>query len=250
MTLIAVELLHTQLYNSVGDCMNMVICDDKPEICHDIEKYIKNNFTCNVFICTNADNLLQTIAKNKGNIQAVILDIVLSASTNGITVGTEIHKKYPDVKIIFLTGYDDIYYKQIFSNFQPFGFITKPVQYNILNFFLLKIQLEEQSRHKCLEFTADYKECKIPLNEIIYIQSRKRVCEIYVNHQVHRAYLKISELEKELNDNFIRCHQSYIVNSDFVVSADKTQLLLKNGDCIPVSRKYSAIALLFENQQN
>ncbi len=243
-------MLFARLYNNVGDCMNIVICDDKPEVCYDIEKYIKNNFTCNVFTCTNADDLLQSIEKNKCNIQAVILDIVLSESVNGITVGTEIHKRYPAIKIIFLTGYDDIYYKQIFSDFQPFGFITKPVQYNILNFFLHKIQLEEQNQSKHLEFTADYKECKLPLNEIMYIQSRKRVCEIYAKNRVHRVYLKISALEKELTDSFVRCHQSYIVNPDFVVSADKTQLVLKNGDRVPVSRKYSAITLLFENQPN
>ena len=243
-------MLLAQLYNSVGDCMNIVICDDKLEVCDEIKKYINNNYECNVFTCTNADELFQAIVKNKGNIQAVILDIVLSESVNGITVGAEIHKKYPATKIIFLTGYDDIYYKEIFSDFQPFGFITKPVQYNILNFFLQKIQLEEQIQGKHLEFTSDYKECKLPLNNIMYIQSRKRICEIYAKDQIHRAYLKISELSKELTDNFIRCHQSYIVNSDFVVSADKTQLILKNGDRVPVSRKYSAITSIFKNKLN
>lgn len=219
--------------------MNIIICDDKLEICQEIDKYINNHFYCKTQICTSAEMLISAVDKLKGDVQAIILDIVLGNGINGIDIAGEIHEKYPLIKIIFLTGYDDVYYKKIFSIFQPFGFITKPIQYNIMNFFLKKIELEEESKSKKLEFISDYKGISLTVNDIVYIQSRKRICEIFTEQRVYKTYLKISDLDKELTESFIRCHQSYIVNLNFTDKLNKNQLILKNGDNIPVSRKYS-----------
>lgn len=221
--------------------MNIAICDDKYEVCRDLSRYIKENFECNVKSCTTAKELVDIVSKAKGDIQALILDIVLSEKENGIEVAAKIHREYPDIKIIFITGYEDDYYKHIFSSFQPYGFISKPIPYNILNFFLQKIKLEE---NRCLNFISQYKERCVSFGEIIYIQSRKRVCEIVTKSEVYKAYLKISDLEKQLGENFTRCHQSFIVNLDFVDKKEKSQLILKNSDIIPISRKYSSLQFL------
>lgn len=119
--------------------MNMIVCDNNKAICTEITDYIKNNFQFNIFECYNEIELMNII-KSKKEIEVIILDIVLENNINGIDVATEIHRSFPEIKIIFLTGYDDIYYKDIFSTFQPYGFVSKPIQYNILDFFLKKCQ--------------------------------------------------------------------------------------------------------------
>lgn len=226
-------------YNINGDYMNIVICDDNPIICEDISNYINNHFKCTVSIAANSAQLFDIIENSENKIDALILDIVLNESKNGIEIASSIHNKYPMIKVIFLTGYDDQYYSRIFSDFQPFGFVAKPVQYNILNFFLKKIQIELIRKNEHIEFTSDYKSHRLMAKDIVCVQSRKRICEISTETNVYSAYAKISDIEKQLPENFIRCHQSYIVNIEYIESTTGKHLILKNGDHIPVSRKYS-----------
>lgn len=230
--------------------MSIVICDDNNAVCKELQTYIQTNFSFDVKCCTNSEELINIVQTNSRDIEAVILDIVLSNNSNGIDIATRIHKQYPRIKIIFITGYDDAYYKQIFSHFQPFGFLSKPVQYNILHFFLKKLESGRHQKEEHLKITCDYKETKVSYNEIIYIQSKKRVCEIVTKQQIYKTYIKITDLTKELPSNFLRCHQSFIVNTDFIEKAKKDILMIKNGDTIPVSRKYSyEIARLLNNRK-
>ena len=170
------------------------------------------------------------------------MNIVLENDLNGIDLASKIHCDHPDIKMIFLTAYDDTDYKKIFSDFQPYGFITKPIQYNILNFFLRKISIEHNTRYKYIEFVSNYKNYRISVNDICYIQSRKRVCEIITKQDLFTTYLKISNIEKELTSAFIRCHQSYIVNMGYVADLCKNQFILTNGETVPISKKYISVA--------
>lgn len=226
-------------YNVVGDNMSIVICDDNNAVCKELQAYIQTNFSFDVKYCTNSEELINIVQTSSYNIEAVILDIVLSNNSNGIDIATKIHKQYPQTKIIFITGYDDVYYKQIFSHFQPFGFLSKPVQYNILHFFLKKLESKGQQKDDYLNFTCDYKETKVSYNEIIYIQSKKRVCEITTNKRLYKTYIRLTDLTKNLPSRFIRCHQSFIINTDFIEKVTKDSLMLKNGDIIPISRKFT-----------
>lgn len=218
--------------------MNVIVCDDSNSICMEINNYIKQNFNFNLFLCNNKTELLQTINSCNADIQAIILDIVLENEINGIDVANEIHKQFPNIKIIFLTGYDDMYCDKIFSTFQPYGFIAKPIQYNILNFFLRKLSLAYARENKTLDFVSNYKEYKIPIIKINFIQSIKRVCEIVTDEETFLAYLKISDIEALLSDDFIRCHQSYIVNLGYIKSIEKKQFVTEKNEFIPISKKY------------
>ncbi len=217
--------------------MKIVICDDNQAVCKELKSYIHNNFNFDATCCTNTKDLLNIVKTQHSEIKAIILDIVLENNSNGIEIAANIHKQYSDIKIIFITGYDDIYYKNIFSYFQPFGFLSKPIQYNTLHFFLRKIEINNTQK-KYFKITSNYKEKIIPFNDIIYIQSVKRVCEINTIDCQHKSYTKISNLEKETPQTFIRCHQSFIVNSKFIKKLVNNQILLKNGITIPISRKY------------
>ncbi len=219
--------------------MSIVICDDNNAVCMELQAYIQTNFSFNVKCCTNAEELMNIVQTNSYDIEAVILDIILANNSNGIDIAAKIHKQYPQIKIIFITSYDDVYYKQIFSHFQPFGFLSKPVQYNILHFFLKKLESDSHPKKQHLKITCEYNETKVSYNEIIYIQSKKRVCEIVTNKQIYKTYIKITDLANELPPNFLRCHQSFIINTDFIKETAKDRLLLKNGVIIPISRKYT-----------
>lgn len=74
-------------------------------------------------------------------------------------------------------------------------------------------------------------------SEVSFIESERRCAFIHEGTQVHRVYRKLSELLDELPPRFVRCHQSFLINLDFVEKLGTDSLLLSTGDKIPVSRR-------------
>ena len=65
-----------------------------------------------------------------------------------------------------------------------------------------------------------------------------RVVKTY-SEQIEEFYMKIQEVEKKLKEaGFIRCHQSYLVNTDQIVCLDGNTLVVQGDESIPLSRRY------------
>lgn len=76
----------------------------------------------------------------------------------------------------------------------------------------------------------------INIPDIISVESKGRIAEIITNAGSVNYYKKLGEIEKLLPKQFVRCHQSYIVNMDYVKLIRKKTIYLVNGKTIPVSR--------------
>lgn len=216
--------------------MNILVCDDDLSIANSIAEYIKNKFKHEVFVSMSRNDTLNII--HSENIDLLIIDIVLK-DDNGIFLAEDIQKIQPDIKIIFITGYGNVYYENIYEHITPQGFLEKPIQYNILNFFIKQAENEYKKKTAKLKISYDFKEYLIAIDDILYIQSSKRVCEIITNDKTYRCYKKLSDFPKELPEYFARCHQSYIVNANYIASFQSGQFTLTNGTIIPISDSYA-----------
>lgn len=74
------------------------------------------------------------------------------------------------------------------------------------------------------------------LKDIYYIESQKRVINIHYYDGFSTYYYKLDEVEKKLKNNFLRTHQSFIVNLDKVKKLVNDGLLLYGGTIVPISR--------------
>ncbi len=54
----------------------------------------------------------------------------------------------------------------------------------------------------------------IPLDEIIFIETENRGTTIHCKNKVYTNHQTLSKLEKQLDNNFIKTHKSYIVNKN------------------------------------
>ena len=77
----------------------------------------------------------------------------------------------------------------------------------------------------------------ILLCKIVYckVQGRK----IYIhqkNGEVVDFYERLENLRRRVDGRFFQCHRSYLVNLDFVRGCEAGQVLLPQGERIPVSR--------------
>lgn len=215
--------------------MKILVCDDNKVICNDISKYIESNFDYNVSVANDKNSIYHYL--NEDKLDLLIIDIVLG-KINGIDIAKEFTKQFPNLNVIFITGYGDTYYKDIYKYINPCGFLEKPIQYNILNFFIKQIQDNFNARNSKLRINYNYNSYIIPNRDIIYIQSDKRLSVIHTTAEKFKTYKKLSDMLEELPDTFIRCHQSFIVNRDYVRNVEGNQFLLSSGNVIPISKKY------------
>lgn len=79
----------------------------------------------------------------------------------------------------------------------------------------------------------------IPYNEIVYIESNNSKCILHRNNgEKYNIYKKLNEIESELNDSrFLRSHQSYLVNMDYIIEAGN-QFQLSTGDVILIRQRH------------
>lgn len=79
----------------------------------------------------------------------------------------------------------------------------------------------------------------IRLDKICFFESRGRKLAAVTGDEKFEFYQKMDELVAVLPaGSFLRCHQSYTVNASLVYSLTSTEIVLKNGLRIPVSRRY------------
>lgn len=81
---------------------------------------------------------------------------------------------------------------------------------------------------------------RICTDEIYYIESNNRKVILYLPQGNVEYYDKISKLEQELCKDFFRIHKGYLVNMKFVEGYTRSEVSLRNGDNLPISKyRYS-----------
>jgi len=105
-----------------------------------------------------------------------------------------------------------------------------------------KTKMLEAEKNKMLKgfltVWADRKQTKIPFDNITYIESAGDYIKIVTeSNEPVLSNERISHILKELPENFIRIHRSFIVNCRKVNSFSKTELSI-NGMALPISRTY------------
>ncbi len=72
--------------------------------------------------------------------------------------------------------------------------------------------------------------------DIYYIESLGRKLIIHLQDKEIEIYGKISGLEEELGKEFYLIHRSYVVNMSKILSYSKNEVVLQNGDKLPLSK--------------
>lgn len=169
----------------------------------------------------------------KVHIDIVFMDIELKKE-NGIDLYSKIGAKFPQAKVIFMSSH--LKYSQEIFESKPTYFLIKPIEDQRLEMALNQAQKVISTENK--EFIIHTKESYIRLKEteIIYIQSDKRKISVATEKTVHEYYEKLNNVELQLGERFCRCHQSFIVNFDYVKYLEQKEFILLDKTSIPISK--------------
>ena len=81
----------------------------------------------------SANQMLENIS----NIDIGILDISME-ELNGIKLGRKLKEKFPDVKLVYITSYEE-YCMQVINEVHAFSFLCKPLEYDKLELQILEL---------------------------------------------------------------------------------------------------------------
>ena len=75
--------------------------------------------------------------ENISRIDIGILDISME-ELNGIKLGRKLKEKFPDVKLVYITSYEE-YCMQVINEVHAFSFLCKPLEYDKLELQILEL---------------------------------------------------------------------------------------------------------------
>lgn len=173
----------------------------------------------------------------------IVMDIELGG-INGIAAG-ELLRKDDDndhVQLIYMSSHEE-YHLQLFD-VMPSGFIRKPVQPEMFRNKLIHaarkaVRRREQGQTSFLPIQLKGKEALVPYRDILYLESKLRKVLLHAKTGCLEYYSTLKQEEQKLQGvEFVRIHQSYIVNFAQVREIRAHTLLLLTGQELPISGKY------------
>lgn len=216
------------------------ICDDEAEVVKHIENLLFN-IKAEKFIdvqirsYTQGKDLLDEI--NEGiKFDLIYLDIQMDGK-NGIELAKIIRQYDKNVLFIYISNYEN-YLKDLLE-VEPFRFINKPVKVEVFRKYfdlaISKILNNEVYFH--FRFNKEY--YKVAVKDIVYFESKGRVIYISLyNDQKEQFYGRLNEIEERMEkvtSNFLRIHQSYLINYRYIKRLAFDEIELYNGEIFRIS---------------
>lgn len=250
--------------------IKVYICEDEKEQREVVEKAVNSYILFSDSLMTldystdsATDLSLHIDWKNELNVYFLDIDLKEEKNIkNGLELAQEIRKKDPIGYIIFITVHSEL------------AFLTFQYMVGALD-FIVKAQNVDISRRvrDCLKTVeerlgsmSNLVEQGIRLNtsygyvhflhtDILYFSTNKtHVITLHATdgkeYQVYQKNLSI--LEEDLKDAFIRCHRSFLVNSQaiFSISKNYSSLVMRNGAQLPIAtRKKSELKKMYKEEK-
>lgn len=209
------------------------IRDDMMNMCQEI--LAEENTECSLDGYASAEELEQVVWQDRNRYDLLILDIQMGGMS-GIEFSKKLRQYDNRVSIIFVTSCE--YYLAEGYEVQPIHFLLKPIDKEKLA-EAVRTDLKINHRKKSVVIHMKGKMVSLKLADTIYIESLNHSLTVHSRSDSTVFWMTLSELERQLpSDQFSRCHNSYIVNLDYVSEISRSWLVLKNGEKLPVGRMY------------
>ena len=224
-----------------------IIIDDEPLAIDILKKYSDTiDYIAIEGTFTNPLEAVKFLSEN--NIDLIFLDIEMPM-INGVDLVESLNSK---PKIIFTTAYPQ--YAVDGFNLDAVDYLLKPISYKrflrAINKASNTLFSQEEiptpnniiinsNENKFIFVKSDYENLKVNIQEIKYIEGLKDYLRINLSNDKFVITLSnfSSIMDKIANPEFIRVHNSFIVNVNYIKSIQKNRILI--GDKrIPISETY------------
>lgn len=219
------------------------ICDDQTSardaLRFQLEKLINEDSEQIVYEFSSGNSAAKWLRTHPGEIDLLFLDIEMEG-LNGMETAKMIRTYDQELIIVFVTSYSDY----VFDGYQvdALDYIMKPAELERLTNLLSRVRsLIFKQEAAVFVFKNTEGTFRIPLAKIHYFYSDKRKVFLVMEDKEYDFYDKLNDIEPELDDEFVRIHQRYLVNPKFVNHVGTASIMVGKAE-LPLSRSLKETA--------
>ncbi len=175
--------------------------------------------------------ITEDVSEDSINKYACSIDLAYISleNSNGLKQGELLYHHNPDCLICYYKS-DDYKIKKLLHT-RPINFIVFPINESVFIDMHRKLINEILSSDNFLTLDTRKQLYCICNKNILYIRSDLKYVDILtLDGKTEHIFYKLSDIEKCLKHTFLRIHKSYIVNTIYVASVDKTNHTVKLCD--------------------
>lgn len=220
--------------------LRIALCDDNPYHLHEIEAVLTtilfDRIEFDMQTYGSGVELVQAIKNKAFSADLLILDINMER-INGLQAAKFIRRSNILCDIVFLTGSKEFVLEGY--KYNAFDYLLKPVSLSSLQKMIDRYISTREFKNPFYCFKAQNSYFRVNMNKIEAFSGDKRKATIHASGFERSFYRKIDEIEEEVckRNNFIRPHQSYIVNIDYIVQFSSDRIIMESGMEIPIAKK-------------
>lgn len=238
--------------------LNIFVCEDDAVQRKSIVQIIKNTVLIEeldmqlILDTPNPYELLETV-KTSQNTGIYFLDIDLKCDMNGMKLAQQIRLYDPRCFIIFVTSHSELSYMTFQYRVEAMDFVLKDnpaeakvkIRECLLN-ALERYTLQTNKTHKVYTIEIGDRRISVDYNDILFFETSGNIHKVILHAKDRQIEFSstIKELEKILDDTFVRCHRSFLVNRNNIQEIDtKNRIIyLINGEtCLMSMRMMKSI---------
>lgn len=216
--------------------MRLAMCDDEKKFLDELKGLIAKSYPDIEKLCISEfDSGEQFLSQFKANqFDVIILDIEMKKLT-GLQVAEKIRETDKFVIIAFLTSHQEFATSGYEVN--AFRYLLKGQPEHMYIKQLRSIFNEYHQTHMTFPVQTSNNVFNISVSDILYFEIFKRTVVLHTTTDKYQFNGKLSEIEEdERLVNFIKPHKSYYVNLAYIDNIEPSEIIMKNGDKIPLSR--------------
>lgn len=226
--------------------IRLAVCDDEKDLLNEVEQLVSNynqnrssegKITVSTFLSPKA--LLANVGDGD-DYDVYLLDIEMP-DMDGLTLARSIRQIQEYAVIVFLTSHSSMAFTVETVKLGVIRYVNKLNMEDTLPEALdVSIHKVEEQMSKYLLVTHYHDITRIPFQDIMYAHRVKRLTEIVLKSgRTVTDGRSLSTVYETLNDlRFVYIEQGCFVNLDFITRITGSEVILKNGEKLAISRNY------------
>ncbi len=214
--------------------MKVLIAEDDVIIGQNLFNIISQTEAIPIKIIDSLNELINEI--NVDSFDVAFLDVRMHGNDLGIEMAKLLVEN--NKPFVFITAFSDSKTLENTVALRPSGFILKPFKKEQIFKLIDRLLAEFVDNDNFLWVKSGGENVRIDISDISHIQSENVYAIIYTKDGRVVTRMKLADLESFLPVNFLRTHQSYLINCNKVEKISEAELVLYGNFSIPISRRY------------
>ncbi len=233
--------------------LNIFVCED-----NDMQRQIIVQIIQNTVLIEELDMqlvldagdpyvLLETV-KTSQNTGIYFLDIDLNSNMNGMKLAQQIRLFDPRGFIVFITAHSELSYMTFQYRVEAMDFVLKdnPAEAKVkirecLLHAMERYTLQTNKTHKVYSIEVGGRKISVDYDDIIFFETSRNIHKIILHAKDRQIEFTstMKELTSALDDNFVRCHRSFLVNKNCIKEVDAKNRIVHftNGETCLMSTR-------------